>query len=66
MRARFIRIHRSTIVNLAKIKELQPCNNGEFIVVLRNGKELSLSRGFRDRIQNFLQRSPNVAEKRRA
>jgi two-component system, LytTR family, response regulator len=64
--SRFIRIHRSTIVNLAKIKELQPCNNGEFIVVLRNGKELSLSRGFRDRIQNFLQRSANVAEKRRA
>ena len=63
---RFIRIHRSTIVNLAKIKELQPCNNGEFIVVLRNGKELSLSRGFRDRIQNFLQRSPSLAEKRRA
>jgi len=64
--SRFIRIHRSTIVNLAKIKELQPCNNGEFIVVLRNGKELSLSRGFRDRIQNFLQRSPGIAEKRRA
>jgi two-component system, LytTR family, response regulator len=64
--SRFIRIHRSTIVNLAKIKELQPCNNGEFIVVLRNGKELSLSRGFRDRIQSFLQRTPNVAEKRRA
>lgn len=64
--SRFIRIHRSTIVNLAKIKELQPCNNGEFIVVLRNGKELSLSRGFRDRIQNFLQRTPHVAEKRRA
>jgi two-component system, LytTR family, response regulator len=61
---RFIRIHRSTIVNLSKIKELQPCNNGEFIVVLRNGKELSLSRGFRDRIQNFLQRSPGLAERR--
>ena len=63
--SRFIRIHRSTIVNLSKIKELQPCNNGEFIVVLRNGKELSLSRGFRDRIQNFLQRSPALAERRR-
>lgn len=63
--ARFIRIHRSTIVNLSKIKELQPCNNGEYIVVLRNGKELSLSRGFRDRIQNILQRSQTL-EKRRA
>ena len=63
---RFMRIHRSIIVNLEKIKELQPCNNGEFIVVLRNGKELSLSRGFRDRIQTFLQRSPGLVERRRA
>lgn len=55
---RFMRIHRSIIVNLEKIKELQPCNNGEYIVVLRNGKELSLSRSFRDRIQDYLRRSP--------
>jgi two-component system, LytTR family, response regulator len=55
---RFMRIHRSIIVNLEKIKELQPCNNGEYIVVLRTGKELSLSRSFRDRIQDYLRRSP--------
>jgi two-component system, LytTR family, response regulator len=55
---RFMRIHRSIIVNLEKIKELQPCNNGEYIVVLRTGKELSLSRSFRDRIQLYLKRSP--------
>jgi two-component system, LytTR family, response regulator len=55
---RFMRIHRSIIVNLEKIKELQPCNNGEYIVVLRSGKELSLSRSFRDRIQDYLRRSP--------
>src|SRR6185437_6105755 len=35
----FIRIHRSFIVNVSKIKELQPCNNGEFMVSLRNGKD---------------------------
>lgn len=55
---RFMRIHRSIIVNLEKIKQLQPCNNGEYIVVLRTGKELSLSRSFRDRIQDYLRRSP--------
>ncbi|HET9697556.1 MAG TPA: LytTR family DNA-binding domain-containing protein [Terriglobales bacterium] len=55
---RFMRIHRSIIVNLEKIRELQPCNNGEYIVVLRTGKELSLSRSFRDRIQDYLRRSP--------
>lgn len=51
---KFIRIHRSIIVNIEKIKELQPCNSGEYIVVLRNGKELSLSRSFRDRIQSLV------------
>jgi two-component system LytT family response regulator len=44
---RFIRIHRSYIVNIEKIKELQPCNNGEFMVLLRNGKELPCSRYYR-------------------
>ena len=53
---RYLRIHRSTIVNVEKIRELHPCNNGEYIVVLRNGKELSLSRSFRDRLQEFLSR----------
>ena len=53
---RYMRIHRSTIVNVEKIRELHPCNNGEYIVVLRNGKELSLSRSFRERLQEFLSR----------
>jgi two-component system LytT family response regulator len=52
--SKFIRIHRSSIVNIEKIKELQPCNSGEYIVVLRNGKELSLSRSFKDRIQHLV------------
>ena len=45
--AQFIRIHRSFIVNVSRIKELQPCNNGEFMVLLRNGKELPCSRFYR-------------------
>ena len=57
---RFVRIHRSTIVNIRKIKELQPCDSGEYIAVLKNGKELSCSRGYRAQLQrlieeNFLQ-----------
>lgn len=44
---RFVRVHRSLIVNVAKIRELQSCNSGEYIVVLRNGKELSCSRSYR-------------------
>ncbi len=54
---KFLRIHRSIIVNLDKIRALEPCNNGEYIVVLDTGKELSLSRSYRDRLQKFLERS---------
>lgn len=46
-RSRFVRIHRSFIVNVSRILELQPCNSGEFIVSLRNGKELPCSRSYR-------------------
>ncbi len=51
----FIRIHRSTIVNVQKIKELQPCNSGEYIVTLRSGKELSCSRGYRGGLQHLIE-----------
>jgi two-component system, LytTR family, response regulator len=51
---RFSRIHRSRIVNTERIKELQPWFNGEYIVVLRNGTKLTLSRGYRERLQEQL------------
>jgi two-component system LytT family response regulator len=51
---RFVRIHRSVIVNVRKIKELQPCDSGEYIAVLKNGKELSCSRGFRGELQRLI------------
>jgi len=51
---RFIRIHRSIIVNVRKIRELHYCNSGEYIAVLRNGKQLSCSRGFRDGLDHFI------------
>jgi two-component system, LytTR family, response regulator len=50
----FVRIHRSVIVNLRKIKELQPCNRGEYMVVLKDGKQLSCSRGYRARLQQLI------------
>ena len=52
--ARFIRIHRTAIVNIDRIKELQPLFHGEYDVVLRTGTTLTLSRGFRDRLQGLL------------
>jgi two-component system, LytTR family, response regulator len=50
----FIRIHRSVIVNVRKIKELIPVNSGEYIVVLKSGKELSCSRGYRANVQYLI------------
>jgi two-component system, LytTR family, response regulator len=51
----FVRIHRSTIVNVRKIKELIPVNSGEYVVVLKNGKELSCSRGYRAGLQGIVE-----------
>ena len=41
----FLRVSRSAIVNLDRVKELQPMFKGEHIVVLKNGKQLTMSRG---------------------
>jgi DNA-binding LytR/AlgR family response regulator len=47
----FARTHRSVIVNVDRIVELRPAaNRGDAIVVIRGGKELPLSRSYRDRL----------------
>jgi two-component system, LytTR family, response regulator len=51
---RFLRISRSTIVNLDRVRELQPLFHGEYSVILRDGTRLSLSRGYRDRLSLLL------------
>ena len=48
---RFARVHRSTIVNLDRIQELQPCSHGDFIVVLKDGAKLRLSRRYRQNLK---------------
>jgi len=50
----FVRIHRSTIVHITKIKELQPCDNGEYILTLKDGKQLSCSRGYSASLQQLV------------
>ncbi len=47
---RFFRIHRSTVVNIDRIKELHPMFSGDYAVILRNGTELALSRNYRERL----------------
>ena len=44
----FLRISRSTLVNVEQIKELQPLFKGEHAVVLHNGKQLTMTRGIRE------------------
>lgn len=52
---RFLRIHRSIIVRKDRIKELEPLFQGDYSLVLNDGTRLTSSRGYRDRIQQFLQ-----------
>lgn len=52
--AKFIRIHRSTIVNIDRVRKLSPSFAGEYAVVLHDGTKLKLSRGYHDRLQGLL------------
>lgn len=52
--SRFQRVHRSVIVNIAKVKELHPHSNGEYFLILDNGQELKLSRSYKDVVARFL------------
>src|SRR6204780_3015593 len=50
----FIRIHRSTIVNVNEICEILPLLGGDYSVVLRDKTELTLSRRYRSSLDDFL------------
>jgi two-component system LytT family response regulator len=52
---RFVRIHRSTIVNLERIRALELQDGGEYEVVLKAGARLRLSRRFRKALQDRLE-----------
>ena len=53
----FYRIHRSHIVNIERVRELQPWFNGEYVVFLKDGTRLTLSRGYREKLQERIGRS---------
>ncbi|MCX6952755.1 MAG: LytTR family DNA-binding domain-containing protein [Verrucomicrobia bacterium] len=54
---RFIRIHRSTIVNVDRLRKLSPSFAGEYAVVLQDGTKLKLSRGYHERIATLMKES---------
>ena len=55
--SQFMRIHRSTIVNIDRIKELHPMFSGDYSVILRDGSELALSRNYRERFLELFEGS---------
>lgn len=52
--ARFVRIHRSTLINIQHLSQLLPAAHGDYEVVLRRGTRLMLSRRYRARLDPFL------------
>jgi two-component system LytT family response regulator len=53
---RFVRIHRSTIVNIARIREMSPLFNRDQVLILRDGTRLSVSRTYYDKLMSLLKR----------
>ena len=60
---RFARIHRSTIVNLARVRELHPLERGDALVVLEGGAAFRCSRSRRHELERRLAGSPPVADR---
>ena len=52
--SRFLRVHRSAIVNLDSIQRLEPWFHGEYVVTLRDGTKLTSSRTYSARLRQFL------------
>jgi two-component system LytT family response regulator len=51
---RFVRIHRSRIVNLDYVREIRPLWGGDYSVLMRDGTELTMSRTYRVSLQTAL------------
>lgn len=50
---KFMRIHRSTIVNIERIKEMHPWFNGDYSVTMRDGTQLTMSQTYREKLKAF-------------
>ncbi|MCG8607099.1 LytTR family DNA-binding domain-containing protein [bacterium] len=55
---KFVRIHRSTMVNIDRTREIQTWFNGEYRLILEDGTKLNSSRGYRDQIYALLGKGP--------
>lgn len=50
----FTRIHRSTMINIGRVKELAPSSHGDYTVTMQSGQRLTLSRTYRERLKTLL------------
>ena len=55
---KFMRISRSILVNLDRVKEMQPLFYGDYVVILQNGSRLNMSRTYRGRLEAILEKRP--------
>jgi two-component system LytT family response regulator len=54
---RFIRVSRSAMVNLDHVREIQPWFNGDFVLILRSGTEVTTTRAYRDQLREVIARA---------
>lgn len=52
--AKFVRVHRSAIINLDRLRKLQPYFHGEYVITLQDGTTLTSSRTYSDRLRALL------------
>lgn len=53
---RFLRVHRSAIVNTSKVRAAEPFDQGDQLLILRNGKRITTGRSYRKAVKDFLRR----------
>lgn len=54
---RFLRIHRSHLVNMERIREVQPWSHGDYLVILRDGTQLVSGRSHRARVRSLIEKA---------
>ena len=57
---RFIRVHRGTIVNTSRIREMQPWFQGEFVLILRDGRRVVTGRSYREAVVRLTRPAPRA------
>ena len=57
----FLRVHRSAIVNTSKVRAAEPFDQGDQLLILRNGKRITTGRSYRKAVKEFLRRAMQSA-----